>query len=151
MAELLRPCDFGSARYSPSSVHERKHGDGRVEAATRRHGDAGTRRTETRRPRSTRPHETTRMFGDISCDFVDRSSFCCPDTKGLFKNARLEHLLNTPLLDAPTLVCYKKRLRALRIVDTMWGRLFRSSSMAEHSAVNRRVVGSSPTCGATNC
>src|ERR1051326_620364 len=27
-------------------------------------------------------------------------------------------------------------------------RLFRSSSMAEHSAVNRRVVGSSPTCGA---
>ena len=27
--------------------------------------------------------------------------------------------------------------------------LFRSSSMAEHSAVNRRVVGSSPTCGAT--
>jgi hypothetical protein len=26
--------------------------------------------------------------------------------------------------------------------------LFRSSSMAEHSAVNRRVVGSSPTCGA---
>ena len=30
----------------------------------------------------------------------------------------------------------------------MRGRLFRSSSMAEHSAVNRRVVGSSPTCGA---
>jgi hypothetical protein len=29
-------------------------------------------------------------------------------------------------------------------------RLFRSSSMAEHSAVNRRVVGSSPTCGAKN-
>src|SRR5581483_189797 len=26
--------------------------------------------------------------------------------------------------------------------------VFRSSSMAEHSAVNRRVVGSSPTCGA---
>jgi hypothetical protein len=26
--------------------------------------------------------------------------------------------------------------------------LFRSSSMAEHSAVNRGVVGSSPTCGA---
>ena len=26
--------------------------------------------------------------------------------------------------------------------------MFRSSSMAEHSAVNRRVVGSSPTCGA---
>src|ERR1039457_7688400 len=26
--------------------------------------------------------------------------------------------------------------------------LFRSSSMVEHSAVNRRVVGSSPTCGA---
>lgn len=26
--------------------------------------------------------------------------------------------------------------------------IFRSSSMAEHSAVNRRVVGSSPTCGA---
>jgi hypothetical protein len=30
----------------------------------------------------------------------------------------------------------------------MQGRVFRSSSMAEHSAVNRRVVGSSPTCGA---
>ena len=28
--------------------------------------------------------------------------------------------------------------------------LIRSSSMAEHSAVNRRVVGSSPTCGVTD-
>ena len=42
-----------------------------------------------------------------------------------------------------------KTVRAQREIRRCAADLFRSSSMAEHSAVNRRVVGSSPTCGAS--
>src|SRR5687767_6334488 len=42
--------------------------------------------------------------------------------------------------------CYKTHSRTAEFGPC--ARSFRSSSMAEHSAVNRRVVGSSPTCGA---
>src|SRR5262249_40196567 len=42
--------------------------------------------------------------------------------------------------------CYKTHSRTAGFGPC--ATVFRSSSMAEHSAVNRRVVGSSPTCGA---
>ncbi len=45
-------------------------------------------------------------------------------------------------------LCYKIFARAGH--DVRAGVTIRSSSMAEHSAVNRRVVGSSPTCGANS-
>src|ERR1043166_2405140 len=44
-------------------------------------------------------------------------------------------------------VCYKTCSRTAEFFGPC-ATVFRSSSMAEHSAVNRRVVGSSPTCGA---
>ena len=57
---------------------------------------------------------------------------------------------NTEGLLALTLVitlCYKSHSRTSYHLRAC-APVFRSSSMAEHSAVNRRVVGSSPTCGA---
>src|SRR5436190_10013077 len=45
-------------------------------------------------------------------------------------------------------LCYKFRSR--HQIGSNRATVFRSSSMAEHSAVNRRVVGSSPTCGANS-
>src|SRR5262249_51920860 len=44
-------------------------------------------------------------------------------------------------------LCYKSHSRTSYHLRAC-APVFRSSSMAEHSAVNRRVVGSSPTCGA---
>src|ERR1041384_942785 len=46
-------------------------------------------------------------------------------------------------------VCYKTCSRTAEVFGPC-ATVFRSSSMAEHSAVNRRVVGSSPTCGANS-
>ncbi len=54
----------------------------------------------------------------------------------------------TCCLDAPNLICYKNFFASAHGLRLCWGRLFRSSSMAEHPAVNRRVVSSSLTCGA---
>src|SRR5438445_10359923 len=54
-------------------------------------------------------------------------------------------MLALTLLDG---LCYKIRSR---MQTSNRATVFRSSSMAEHSAVNRRVVGSSPTCGANSC
>jgi hypothetical protein len=51
-------------------------------------------------------------------------------------------------LDAPNLICYKNFFALAHGLRLCCGRLFRSSSMAEHPAVNRRVVSSSLTCGA---
>ena len=48
-------------------------------------------------------------------------------------------------------VCYKNHSCLARKFVALAAQSFRSSSMAEHSAVNRRVVGSSPTCGANFC
>src|SRR3954465_5928194 len=50
-----------------------------------------------------------------------------------------------PRLTLARTLCYKIFARAGLAVRA--GVTIRSSSMAEHSAVNRRVVGSSPTCG----
>src|SRR6185295_13861782 len=55
--------------------------------------------------------------------------------------------LKAAALTLPTPSVIKISSRS-RMVFKQCGRLFRSSSMAEHPAVNRRVVSSSLTCGA---
>ena len=54
-------------------------------------------------------------------------------------------LLDCLTLPDPSVIKISSRSR---MVPRYAGRLFRSSSMAEHPAVNRRVVSSSLTCGA---
>ncbi len=51
-------------------------------------------------------------------------------------------------LTLPRRWCFAIKLVRARLSFGPCVTVFRSSSMAEHSAVNRRVVGSSPTCGA---
>ena len=66
---------------------------------------------------------------------------------------KAQKVFSEPVVGSVTLTmlsafCYKNHSCLARSFRARARRLFRSSSMAEHSAVNRRVVGSSPTCGA---
>ena len=65
-----------------------------------------------------------------------------------FKGEPQTHQYPSAFLDAPNLICYKNFFALAHGFRLCCGRLFRSSSMAEHPAVNRRVVSSSLTCGA---
>src|SRR6266571_3828276 len=67
-------------------------------------------------------------------------------TREAFLFSSLRFALTSLALTLLKRLCYKIRSRTARISSC--ATIFRSSSMAEHSAVNRRVVGSSPTCGA---
>ncbi len=66
----------------------------------------------------------------------------------LTSTTQLHQYFLSAFLDAPNLICYKNFFALAHGLRLCRGRLFRSSSMAEHPAVNRRVVSSSLTCGA---
>lgn len=114
MDELLNPCDFGSARYSRSSLHERKQGDG-----IRSHGDTGTRGRGDTGTRGSVYSEPKANAGVTPCAFtvhLCRSDHVFAPRVAASPRLSVSVFPSTPLLDASTLLCYKKRLRALRIV-----------------------------------
>ena len=69
----------------------------------------------------------------------------CPLRYGL-KPFSISFAIHRPF-DPSIGICYNQKVSRVSLSRQ---RTFLSSSMAEHSAVNRRVVGSSPTSGAIN-